>query len=293
MRASAALVSLFVSASVMFVATDGWTDEECYKGYRDITPAERTAMMTVLQTAQKAMPPAPTGWVVSGDDKPYVTESVCRDDESTPWRYDYSRDYERVDDQAVRNQALGDAGAQMSADMKAKQPRMDAVMAKIQELSLAAVAAGEKGDYDKVDEINAQIQEASAEMEQIMAEGGTLDRMDAATDAANRDTRIDIVVDVNSGHGLFGYGAEKTAAPPGADGAYRWTDAEGSNVNETRMILFGTWQTDGEAFDPVFKAGVAPTAAQAISIRITADESRIDSVVDSIDYRKIAASVAR
>jgi hypothetical protein len=285
-------VSLVVSTSVILVASNGWTDEECYKGYRDVTPSESAAMMTVLESALKTMPPAPGGWEVSRDDM-YVTQSVCRDDESNPWGYDSYRTYARVDDRDARDQILSDAGAQTSADMKAKQPRMDAVMARIQELSLAAVAAAEKGDYDKVDEINVEIQEASDEMERIMAEGGTLDRIDEATDAANRDTQITITVDVNSGHGLFGYGAEETTVPPGADGAYRWIDTEGSVVNETRLILFGGWRTDGESFDPVFRAGAAPTAAQAISFRITADESRIDSVVDAIDFRTVAASVAR
>lgn len=158
---------------------------------------------------------------------------------------------------------------------------------------MAAVAAAEKGDYDKADEINVQIQEASDEMERIMTEGGTLDRIDEATDAANRDTQITITVDVNSGHTLIGYGAEQTTIPPGADGAYRWTAMEGSVVNETRLILFGGWQTDGEFFNPVFRAGSAPTAAQAISFLVTADESRIDSVVAAFDFRKVAASVAR
>lgn len=293
MRASCALVWLAVAASLTVVAADARADGECYKGYRDVTAAERAAVMSVLESALGSMPSAPDGWVVASEDNLYVNAKVCRDDEIYPWRYDLSRSYERDDDREARNQALGDAGARMQAEMQSKQPRMEAVMARIQELSLAAVAAGQAGDYDKVDALNVEIEEASAEMERIMAEGGTLDRMDEATDAANRDTRIDIVVDVNSGHGLYGYGAERTTVPRGADGAYRWVDTEGSNVNETRMVLFGEWRTDGEAFDPVFRAGAPPTAAQAISVRITADESRIDSVVDSVDFGALAASVAR
>lgn len=293
MRASRARVLLVVCAVVTGVATVARADGECFKGYRDTTPAERAAMMSVLETALDAMPPAPDGWVVASDDTLYVTPRVCRDHDSVPWRYDFSRKYDRVDDRDARTRILDDAAAHTSADMTSKQPRMDAVMERIQELSEAAVAAAEKGDYDTVDAINAEIQEASAEMERIMEEGGTLDRIDEATDAANLDTTIAIIVDVNSGHGLYGYGAEPTAVPPGADGAYRWTDTEGSNVNETRMVLFGRWRTDGEAFDPVFRDGAAPTAAQVISIRITADESRIASVVDAFDFSALAAAVAR
>jgi len=293
MRASRALVLLVVCPVLTLVATLAGADGECFKGYRDTTPAERAAMMGVLETALGALPPAPDGWVVASDDTLYVTSTVCRDHDSVPWRYDFSRSYGRVDDRDARTRILEDAASQTSADMTSKQPRMDAVMARIQELSQAAVAAAEKGDYDTVDAINVEIQEASAEMERIMGEGGTLERVDEATDAANRDTTISIIVEVNSGHGLYGYGAEPTTVPPGADGAYRWTDTEGSNVNETRMVLFGRWRTDGEAFDPVFRDGAAPTAAQAISVRITADESRVASVVDAVDFSALAASVAR
>jgi len=292
MRASRALVSLTVAPILTLVATGAKADQECFKGYRDTTPAERAAMMRVLERALEAMPPAPDGWVVSSDDQLYVVPSVCQDDEFSPWRNDFSRSYARVDDHDAREQALGEAAARTSADMESKQPRMDEVMARIQELSLEAVAAAEAGDYDEVDAINVKIQDASAEMERIMADGGTLDRADEATDAANRDTRIDIIVDVNTSHGLWGYGAEPIAAPAGAASAYRWTDNEGSNVNETRMVLFGQWRTDGESFEPVFREGAAPTAAQAISIRITADESRVESVFDAVDFGTLAASLA-
>ena len=293
MRASLALPSMTVSAILTLFPTGAGADSECYKGYRDITSAERAAMINVLEAALEVMPSAPDGWEVARQDELYVAPSVCRDNESLPWRYDFSRSYRRIDDFDARDQALGDAAARMQTDMKAKQPSMDAVIARIQELSMAAVAAAEKGDYDKAEKINAEIEEASAEMERIMADGGTLDRMDEAADAANRDTSIYIEVEVNSGHGLFGYGAESMTAPPGADGAYRWTKMEGGNVNETRMVLFGRWRTDGEAFDPVFHPGAAPTAAQTVSITVTADESRTESVVDAIDFRKVAASITR
>jgi hypothetical protein len=73
----------------------------------------------------------------------------------------------------------------MSADMQAKQPRIDAIMARVQELSAAAVAAGQENDFARVDALNVELAQATAEMEQVMAEGGTLEQVDAANDEVN------------------------------------------------------------------------------------------------------------
>jgi hypothetical protein len=49
----------------------------------------------------------------------------------------------------------------------------------------------------------------------------------------------------------------------------------------------------GDALGPVPGANAAPTAAQNISIRVTADASRIASVLNSIDLEALAASLLR
>ncbi len=291
MRAPILLVSLASAILAALIATTVRADKECFKGYRDITSSERAAMTKVLETALRSMPPALDGWVVVSDDDLYVSPRVCRDDEAEPWTYDFSRSYLRVDDRDARNQMIDDAGDRMGAAMAAIQPRMDAIMARIQELSMAAVAAAEKSDFKKVDEINAEIQKASAEMEQLTS--GTYADLDRANEDASRDMDIRIEVDINPGYTLFGYGAEKTTVPAGADAAYRWRVTEGSVIKETALILFGHWRADGEVMEPVFRANAAPTAAQTISVSITADESRTGSVLDSIDFKTLAASVSR
>lgn len=291
MRAPILLVSLASATFVSLIATTVRADKECFKGYRDITSSERAAMTKVLETAVRSMPRAPDGWVVVSDDDLYVSPRVCRDDEAEPWTYDFSRSYLRVDDRDARNQMIDDAGDRMGAAMAAIQPRMDAIMARIQELSMAAVAAAEKSDFKKVDEINAEIEKASAEMEQLTS--GTYEDLDRANEDASRDMDIRIEVDINPVYTLFGYGAEKTTVPAGADAAYRWRVTEGSVIKEIALILFGHWRADGEVPEPVFRANAAPTAAQTISVSITADESRTGSVLDSIDFKTLAASVSR
>jgi hypothetical protein len=285
------LVSLASATFVSLIATSVTADGECFKGFRDTTPAERAALTKVLETARRSLPPALDGWVVNSDDDLYVTPRICRDDEAEPWTSEFSRSYLRVDDREARDQILEDAGDRMKAAMAVAQPRMDAIMARIQELSMAAVAAAEKSDFDKVEKINAEIEKASAEMGQLTS--GTYQDLDRANEDASRDRDIRIEVEVNSGHGLFGYGAEKTTVPAGADSAYRWRHTEGSVIEETVLVLFGPWRANGEVLEPVFRANAAPTAAQAVSVSITADESRIGSVLDSIDFKTLAASVSR
>lgn len=291
MRAPILLVFLASATFVSLFATTVMADNECIKGYRDITSSERAAMTKVLETAVRSMPPAPDGWVVVSDDDLYVSPRVCRDDEAEPWTYTFSRSYLRVDDLDARNQIMDDAGDRMGAAMAAIQPRMDAIMARIQELSMAAVAAAEKSDFKKVDEINAEIQKASEEMEQLTS--GTYEDLDRANEDASRDMDIRIEVEINPSYTLFGYGAEKTTVPAGADAAYRWRVTEGSVSKEIALVLFGHWRADGEAMEPVFRANAVPTAAQTISVSITADESRTGSVLDAIDFKTLAASVSR
>ena len=293
MRGLVIFAYLIVPAIFALGVTDLRADAECFRGYRDTTADERAAMTAVLQNALRALPPAPEGWVLVSDDSLYVRPSVCRDDEAEPWSVQFSRDYQRIDDLDERNKILDEAGAKMKASMQAKQPRIDAVMARVQALSAAAVAAAEKGDFAKVDALNIELEQATAEMEQIMAEGGTFEQLDAANEEASRDRSLRIAVVVNPSHESLGAGAERMSVPPSAEQAYRWRETRGDVTDETALLLFGRWQSTGDAMAPVSRPNAAPTAAQAISVRITADETRMQSVLDAIDFEALAASLAR
>jgi hypothetical protein len=293
MRALLISVALTIPFVSILAVTHVRADEKCYAGYRDITPTEREAMTTVLESALLALPPAPDGWVLVGDESLYVDPRVCQDNETEPWGYALSRSYQRTDDIDRRGQALDQAGGDFEAAMQAKQPRMDAIMARIQELSVQVVAAAEKNDMVKVDALNVELEQASAELEQVMAEGGTLDQADAAAEEASRDMDIRMEVAVNAGYEEVGYGSRKVTGAAGAERAYRWTTTRGSVTDETALILFGQWQEAGNGVGTVPRAGAAPTAAQALSVRVTADESRIESVLEGIDFEGLAALVVR
>ncbi len=289
------LISVAITFPLLsiFSATNVRADEECFAGYRDITPTERVAMTTVLESALQALPAAPDGWVLVGDESLYVDPRVCRDNEVEPWSFAVSRTYQRTDDIDRRNEALDQAGADYEAAMQAKQPRIDAIMARIEELSTQAVTAVEKSDFDRVEAINVEIDKASAELEQVMAEGGTMDQADAAGEEASRDMDVRMGVAVNAGYEEVGYGSRNVTGPAGAEHAYRWSTTRGSVTDETALILFGHWQEAGNGVGTVPRAGAAPTAAQSLSVRVTADEGRIDSVLDGIDFKALAALVMR
>src|SRR5512145_257245 len=113
-------------------ASAAYGDGECVKGYRDTTAAERQTMLAVMKAAKAALPGAPEGWIIGGYEELSPIGSICKDGESTPWRYGFSRTFNRTDDQAARDQALADAGDKARAAQEARQPQMDALTARMQ-----------------------------------------------------------------------------------------------------------------------------------------------------------------
>jgi hypothetical protein len=290
MRALVVFVSVAFATFFTFVATTVSADEECYKGFRSPTSEEQVAMQAVLDSALRALPMELPGWVQSTDDQLSVS-SQCMDDGPRPWSYVFSRSFERTDDREQHEAMLEDVGTQYQAARQANQPATDAVMARIQELSQAAVAAAQAGDYAKVEEINVEIEQASAQYEALMQ--GANAELDAANDEANRDRSIRIAVEVNPGYEMLGYESRTVTEPAGASHAFRWKDTTVGSTDETELVLLGSWRKAEDSYDQAPRAGVAQVVPQAISVRITADENRIASVLDSIDFTVFAALLSR
>ena len=132
-------------------ASAAYGDAECVRGFRDTTAAERQTMLGVMEAAKAALPGAPAGWIIGGYEELSPIGSICKDGENTPWAYSFSRTFNRTDDQAARDQALADAGVKARAAQAARQPRIDALMARMQTLSTELSAAAQKGDQARVD----------------------------------------------------------------------------------------------------------------------------------------------
>ncbi len=224
----AACVAVAVSAPPM-----AHSDGPCNKGFRDSTPAERATMTTVLQVAKKALPPAPTGWVILGDDQISVTTSLCRDYEGAPWSYDFNRSYQRVDDQEARNKIIADAAAASQAALALKQPRLDAAMAKMEKIVAKQVALVEKGDMAGAQAINEEMAKAQEDYQKIMDEGDSQAQMNTSLAKASRDQSMFINVVVNSNQEVPDASAKKIPLPPGALAAFRWDTSRDQVPSET------------------------------------------------------------
>jgi hypothetical protein len=283
------------ACAAMLGAAGAHADGECYQGFRDSTATERETMTNVIETALHAMPPAPQGWVSIGDETVSVITRLCKDVELTPWRYSVKRSYQRTGGQDERSDAVGAAAEAKSADIKAKQPQLDALMAKNTALSEEAMAAAQKGEFDRLDAINAEIDANVEEYQRIMDEGPVPEQVQAATTEALRDTEMRIEISINPGSEGPDDESRKVSAPAGTQAAFRWNDADPTLKDEHALVLLGQWKpvaTAESVFEPVPRANAAPTAAQSISVSITADEKRLDSMIEAMDWKRLAALLA-
>jgi hypothetical protein len=292
MRAAVIAAVGACAAAAMAFSAAARGDSPCNKGYRDTTPAERATITAVLQAAKKALPPAPTGWVIDGDDQISVTTRLCRDYEGAPWDYHFGRSYTRVDDQAARDKIMADAAAASVAAQAKKQPRLDALMARMEKLTKTQVALIQKGDMAGATALDGEMVALQAQYQAVADEGDSQAQLEAAAAKAGRDQHMYIGVQVNSNQVKPDNDAKAVPPPAGARAAYRWsTDREGV-IDDHVLMLLGQWRSSA---DGVWKRALhpemAPTAAQVITIEVTADPGRIAGILGSIDVRTLATKV--
>jgi hypothetical protein len=285
-------LAMMVGAAALAAAPIAQGDAPCNKGYRDTTPAERATLTAVLQAAKRALPPAPTGWVIDGDDQISVTTSLCRDYEGAPWNYHFGRSYTRVDDQEARDKILADAGAASQAALALKQPRLDAAMARMEKLTAKQVALLQKGDFVGAEAMSNEIAKAQADYEKILNEGDSQAQFEAAAARASRDQHMYIGVQINSNQVRPSDGAKAMPPPAGARAAYRWSTNREGLIEDHVLMLLGQWRPMADnVWKRVLHPEIAPTAAQVITIEVTADPGRIAGIVGAIDVKTLATKV--
>ena len=266
-------------------------DAVCVQGFRDTTAAERQTMLGVMEAAKAALPDAPAGWIIGGYEELSPIGSICKDGENTPWAYSFSRTFNRTDDQAARDQALADAGDKARAAQAARQPRIDALMARMQTLSAELSTAAQKGDQARVDALNREMEGISKEFDAMAAEDQPM--IADVAKATMGDRTMSIAIAVNPGV-VSNSKMQKAAAPAGAHSAYRWsTSADGVKEGHA-VVLLGAWQPSAEGGVASQRRGTSSSsAAHAVAVTVQADPARLDSLLDSIDFGAIAATVAR
>lgn len=267
-------------------------DGVCNAGYRDTTAAERATMTSVLEAAKHALPPAPAGWVIVGEEQVSVPSSMCRDYERDPWNYQYTRYYQQVGDQDARDKIMADVSAANAAELKLKQPRLDAAMARVDKLTKAFTALAQKGDTEHAAAAYTELTNAQADYGKILKEGDSEQRMAAAEEKYNRDHVMNITVQINAGGEAAGTSAKSLPLPVGARAALHWLTGGRDPHEDRALILVGQWTPGTEGhWHPVRRAGVAPHAAHVISITVEADSERLAATVAAIDCKSLAAAL--
>lgn len=271
-------------------------DSVCNKGIRDITAAERTQMTNVLKAAQSALPPAPEGWIIVEDTSHElsVPGTICGDIEKQPWNYDLARTYRNIANPEAREKIMMDMAARQRAAMQERQPRLEAVQAKMQTIMQQQIALNQKRDYAGAEKLQPQLVAAEKEYEKLINEANDPAAMAAADKEFNKDREMFINVRVNPRSENVGPGAQAFAPPAGGKSAQRWhvEDENESKSNDHALYLFGAWQP-GEAgrWQQMARPGAPPPAAHGVAVYVRGDPARVTQTVAKIDFAKFAASV--
>lgn len=230
--------------------------------------------------------------MIVGDDQISVTTNLCRDYEAAPWSYQFNRSYTRIDDQEARGKIMADAAAAAAAAQAQKQPRLDAIRAKNEVLAKKQVALVEKGDIAGATALNAEIAKVQAQYQKITEEGDSNARMVASMAEASRDQHMYISVVVNSNQVRPDNDANVMPPPAGARAAYRWSNTQDGVTEDHVLMLLGQWRPAADnVWKRVLHPEMAPTAAQVITIKVTADPGRMAGIVSAIDVRALASKV--
>jgi hypothetical protein len=287
------ILRLSVLLAAPLLVLEAHADSVCEKGHRDTTEAEQRTMTGVMEAAKAALPLAPEGWVIGGYEELSPIASICMDGESVPWGYRFSRTFNRTDDAAAREQALADVGARLRARQEELRPRQEALMAKMSALGGELGTAVQRGDQARVAALQVEIEKVTAEFEALAEEADDPAAIEAVARASAEDVTMSIAVDFNAI--TFVPAAEQRAAPPaGAHSAYRWTTEDTGVGTAHAVFLFGAWQPRAEGGVSATRRGNASSAAaHNFIVTVEADPGRIDSLLGSIDFSALAATLAR
>jgi hypothetical protein len=267
-------------------------DAVCNKGYRDTTPAERAKMTAVLQTVKDAMPEPPAGWVIGGDDSISVPQSLCQDYALVPLDYGMGRLYRQVGDAEHRQKLIDDQSARLVEAYKQKQPRLEAIQARVEKLNAQQVALLQKGDFAGAEKYSTQIAALQEEYQSVADEGNDPAAMDAVSKEMKRDLELTISVRVNPMTASDPAGAKPMAAPAGAKSAWRWHVEDESQSTDHALYYFGAWfkRPDG-TFQPSVRQGAPFSAAHGFTLEIIGDPERVTQTISAFDFEKAASAL--
>jgi hypothetical protein len=279
---------------MLALAPTALADAPCYKDFRDVTPAERAQVTSVLEAMQAALPPAPEGWfiVVDTANEISVPDRICRDTETDPWNYGFSRAYKQVTGVEARGKLIEDQAARQQAAMEQAKPRMDAAAAKHQKITNQINELIQKQDYEGAEKLAPQLRAAEKEYEAILSEVHDPAAAAATDKEFNRDFQVSISVNVNPGSVSVGEGARAIAPPARARSAQRWHVESEHESTDHALYLFGAWTAGaGGKWNAGSRAGASPAAAHAISVLVRGAPERVTTVAPTIKFQTFEAAV--
>jgi hypothetical protein len=279
--------------ALLAIAPAALGDAPCYKDFRDTTPAERAQVTSVLEAMQAALPPAPEGWfiVVDTANEISVPGRICRDTETSPWRYGFARTYKQATGADARMKLIEDQAARQQAAMQQAQPRMDAAAAKYQKITNQINELIQKQDYAGAEKLAPQLKAAEKEYEAILNEVHNPAAMAATDKEVNRDFQFTISVSVNPGSEIIGPGAKAIAPPARARSAQRWHVESEHESTDRALYLFGAWTPGASGrWNAGSRSGASPAAAHAISVLVSGDPQRVTTIIPAIQFPAIEAA---
>jgi hypothetical protein len=290
MQSSKWMATLVCAVTAIVAAPTARSDGVCNAGSRTFTVAERAAMTVVLETVRMSLPPTPPGWVIVGDDQVSVPTGMCRDYERVPWKYEFTRYYQDVGNQEARAKIMDEAGAASAAALKLKQPRIDALMARMDKLAKTYADFVVKGDTERAAATYTEVTKGQEEYEKILKEGDSEQQIAAAADKAGRDIKMQITVKINADSETPDVSAKILPLPTGARVAVHWFQNGRDPHEDSALILIGQWAAGSQgSWQSLRRANAPAYAAHAMSIHVAADSNRLASAVSSIDVKRMAA----
>jgi hypothetical protein len=129
-----------------------------------------------------------------------------------------------------------------------------------------------------------------------MDEGEATERMNAIFAEANQDLHMSVRANINPMRAsLPAEGISAFDLPAGATSAFRWSTTNGDIQEDQVLILLGKWQTTPEGFLTTLRPDSPANLVQphAILVQATAHPSRIEGIVDAINFEALVATLAK
>ncbi len=155
--------------------------------------------------------------------------------------------------------------------MQERQPRLDAVQAKMQKIMQQQIALNQKQDYEGAENLQPQLKAAEKEYEKLMNEVYDPAAMAATDKEFNKDLEMFISVRVNPATKTVGAGRHRhRAARRRANRLIAGTSRTRHESNDHALYLFGAWkQSPDGRWQQTARAGAAPPSAHGVAVQVT------------------------